>query len=93
MYYDVCIHRRGEKVYRRELIRESFRRNGKVCAKPVGTAKAQSTQSTTRWKCIRLKPQGAKDAESTRMEVHLVGTAETPRTQNTTGFVNGWRAT
>ena len=35
MYYDVCIHRRGEKVYRRELIRESFRRNGKVCKRTL----------------------------------------------------------
>jgi len=55
MYYDVCIHRRGEKVYGRELIRESFRpnRKGPKYAKhtpvemlPVGTAKTRRTQST-----------------------------------------------
>jgi len=38
MYYDVCIHRRGGKVYRREFIRESFRRNGKVCKRTTGKA-------------------------------------------------------
>jgi len=36
MYYDVCIHRRGENIYRRELIRESFRRNGKGCKRTPG---------------------------------------------------------
>ena len=55
MYYDVCIHRRGKKVYRRELIRESFRRNRKgpkyakhtpVEMAAVGTAETQRTQST-----------------------------------------------
>jgi len=56
MYYDVCIHRRGEMVYRRELIRESFRRNRKgpkyakhttpVEMPPGGTAETRRTQST-----------------------------------------------
>jgi len=64
MYYDVCIHRRGEKVYRRELIRESFRRNRK----------------------------DPKHAKHTPVEMLPGGTAETPKTQSTIGFVNGWRA-
>lgn len=35
MYYDDCTYRRGEKTYRRELLRESFRRDGKVCKRTV----------------------------------------------------------
>jgi len=35
MYYDVCTYRRGDKVYRRELIRESFRKDGRVRKRTV----------------------------------------------------------
>jgi len=35
MYYDNCTYQRGEKTYRRELLRESHRINGKVVKRTV----------------------------------------------------------
>lgn len=35
MYYDDCIYRRGAKVYQRDLLRESFRENGKVVKRTI----------------------------------------------------------
>jgi len=68
MYYDVCIHQRGEKVYRRELIRENFRRNGKACTPTAGKAGRN-----------RKDPKHAKHNPK---EMQPIRTAETRRTQS-----------